>query len=278
MRNRARFAILMSLSINADQNSWPADTPGHRPSPRDLGTSREERIHLKRWTRTTVDRDFAKCACIELLTREGNDASEVAHVVGVSVRRRLQVVWQFSKRGVNGPREPRVPDRRWNLHLDRVMEIPTMTIEDFPNGVTLWSPYFTAHAARVLRRQVPEIWRAAGSKLHRFRTCKVSHDSRLAGKVVDIVGLYTNALSLSAPKKMKLQALDRAQPMSPLRPGAVLAGIPALRKAICAYVKAQKSTTGNHSRKVKGAGRDHRPVERACRGVFLWPRRRAALI
>jgi hypothetical protein len=49
--------------------------------------------------------------------------------------------------------------------------------------------------------------------------------SRFAERVIDVVGLYLNppdnALVLSVDEKTQIQALDRTQPMLPLRPGQV---------------------------------------------------------
>jgi hypothetical protein len=63
------------------------------------------------------------------------------------------------------------------------------------------------------------------SKKHRLKTFKISNDPHFADKVVDVVGLYLNtpdnALVLSVDEKTQIQALDRTQPMLPLRPGQV---------------------------------------------------------
>ncbi len=60
---------------------------------------------------------------------------------------------------------------------------------------------------------------------HRLKTSKISNDPHFADKVVDVVGLYLNphdnALVLSVDEKPQIHALDRTQPMLPLRPGQV---------------------------------------------------------
>jgi hypothetical protein len=54
-------------------------------------------------------------------------------------------------------------------------------------------------------------------------TFKFSRDPKFAEKVRDIVGLYQNppekALVLCVDEKSQIQALDRTQPILPLRPG-----------------------------------------------------------
>ena len=62
-------------------------------------------------------------------------------------------------------------------------------------------------------------------KPHHHRTFKVSKDPRFNEKVLDVVGLYLNppekAVVLSLDEKTQVQALERTQPMLPLRPGRV---------------------------------------------------------
>ena len=65
----------------------------------------------------------------------------------------------------------------------------------------------------------------AGLKPHRTETFKWSTDPELVPKVRDVVGLYLappeRAIVLSVDEKTQIQALDRTQPMLPLRPGQV---------------------------------------------------------
>lgn len=67
------------------------------------------------------------------------------------------------------------------------------------------------------------IWRQHPLKPHRTRTFKYSRDPHLVAKVIDTVGLYLDppegALVLCVDEQTRVQALDRTQPMLPLRPG-----------------------------------------------------------
>src|SRR5206468_3619405 len=69
------------------------------------------------------------------------------------------------------------------------------------------------------------IWRAFGLQPHRTETFKLSKDPLLINKVRDIVGLYMNppdhALVFCVDEKSQIQALDRTQPLLPMRPGQV---------------------------------------------------------
>jgi len=70
---------------------------------------------------------------------------------------------------------------------------------------------------------VQEIWRAFRLQPHRTETFKLSKDPLLVPKVRDIVGLYMNppdhAVVLCVDEKSQIQALERTQPLLPLRPG-----------------------------------------------------------
>ena len=70
---------------------------------------------------------------------------------------------------------------------------------------------------------VYRIWKAHRLQPHRVESFKFSRDPKFAEKVRDIVGLYLNppekALVLCVDEKSQIQALDRTQPILPLRPG-----------------------------------------------------------
>ena len=70
---------------------------------------------------------------------------------------------------------------------------------------------------------VRRIWHAFGLQPHRTETFKLSKDPLFVEKVRDIVGLYMSppdkALVLCVDEKSQIQALDRSQPMLPMRPG-----------------------------------------------------------
>lgn len=70
---------------------------------------------------------------------------------------------------------------------------------------------------------ISRIWRAFSLQPHRTETFKLSNDPLFVEKVRDIVGLYLDpperALVLCVDEKSQIQALDRTQPLLPLRPG-----------------------------------------------------------
>ena len=69
------------------------------------------------------------------------------------------------------------------------------------------------------------IWHAFRLQPHRVENFKFSKDPQFVEKVRDIVGLYLDppekALVICVDEKSQIQALDRTQPMLPMRPGQV---------------------------------------------------------
>jgi transposase len=104
-----------------------------------------------------------------------------------------------------------------------VEEAVTRTLETTPPGATHWSTRSLAQNTGLSQRAVVRIWRAFGLQPHRSETFKLSTDPFFVEKVRDIVGLYLNpperAIVLCVDEKSQVQALNRTQPILPLRPG-----------------------------------------------------------
>ncbi len=110
----------------------------------------------------------------------------------------------------------------------QVEEVIVQTLESTPRGQTHWSTRGLAQATGLSRMTISRIWQAFGLQPHRTDTFKLSPDPQLIDKVRDIVGLYMNppdhALVFCVDEKSQIQALDRTQPLLPLRPGQVERG------------------------------------------------------
>jgi transposase len=82
-----------------------------------------------------------------------------------------------------------------------------------------------AKAAGFAPSTIHRIWKAFNLQPHRTETFKLSTDPLFVKKVRDIVGLYLSpperALVLCVDEKSQIQALDRTQPLLPMRPGQI---------------------------------------------------------
>ncbi|MGH9928626.1 MAG: IS630 family transposase [Pyrinomonadaceae bacterium] len=196
-----------------------------RPIP-NLTVTGDEREALERWTRRMkTSQALALRARIILACADGKRNVEVAQKLGVTKNTVSKWRWRFLEKRLDGlldePR-PGTPRRLSDAEVERVL---TMTLESTPTNATHWSTRSLAKACGLSRTSVHRIWRAFALAPHRSETFKLSNDPLFIEKVRDIVGLYMNppdkALVLCVDEKSQIQALDRTQPILPMRPGQV---------------------------------------------------------
>ena len=117
--------------------------------------------------------------------------------------------------------EPRVGAPR-KIGDDIVEMIIDFTLNKKPRQATHWSARLLEKETGVSDTSIQRIWRAFGLQPHRSETFSLSTDSQFIEKVRDVVGLYmnppANALVLCVDEKSQIQALDRSQPVLPMRP------------------------------------------------------------
>jgi transposase len=108
------------------------------------------------------------------------------------------------------------------ITLEQEAAIVEATLRTQPADATHWSVRTMAVAQQVSPATVYRIWRRHHLQPHRVESFKFSTDPEFVAKVRDIVGLYLHppakALVLSVDEKSQIQALDRTQPILPLRP------------------------------------------------------------
>jgi len=106
---------------------------------------------------------------------------------------------------------------------EQIEAVVTHTLESAPRNATHWSTRSMAESSGLSHMTIQRIWKAFGLQPHRTETFKLSTDPLFVDKVRDIVGLYMNpperALVLSVDEKSQIQALNRTQPVLPMRPG-----------------------------------------------------------
>ena len=105
----------------------------------------------------------------------------------------------------------------------RIEAVIVRTLESVPAAATHWSSRGMSRACGLSVSTVQRIWRACGLQPHRLETFKLSTDPDFVAEARDVVGLYlappAQALVLCVDEKSRIQALDRSQPMLPMRPG-----------------------------------------------------------
>ena len=130
---------------------------------------------------------------------------------------------RFVAQGIDGLHdEPRSGAPR-TIDDARIEAVIVRTLESLPANATHWSSRGMAEESGLSVSSVQRIWRAFGLQPHRMETFKLSSDPNFVSKVRDVVGLYVSppehAIVLCVDEKSQIQALDRSQPMLPMRPG-----------------------------------------------------------
>ena len=190
-----------------------------------LAVSESEADALRAMTRAgTTEQRTAMRARIILGAAEGKAHTELAAELGVSIPTVLLWRRRFKEQGLAGLADAPHPGRP-RTHGREVRErILAQTLTP-PEGTTHWSRARMARQVGVSASTVGRVWAEGRLKPHRAETFKFSSDPDLVAKLTDVVGLYLNpperAIVLSVDEKTQVQALDRTQPMLPLRPGQV---------------------------------------------------------
>jgi transposase len=186
-----------------------------------LTVTEEERDRLQSLAhRSRSQALLARRARVVLACAEGLDNKAVAKKLRCSLgmvgkwRTRLRLEGLYDEPRPGAPRK--VGD-------EKIEAVVIQTLESTPRGQTHWSTRELAKVSGLSRMTISRIWRAFGLQPHRTESFKLSPDPLLIEKVRDIVGLYMNppnhALVFCVDEKTQIQALDRTQPMLPMRPG-----------------------------------------------------------
>ena len=184
----------------------------------------EERNDLVDLTaRKKTAQQLALRARIILACAEGIENNQVARRLRVSKQMVCRWRRRFIEDRVDGLYDECRPGAPRTVSDAVVEKIVATTLETKPTASTHWSTRSMAKQIGLSRSTVSRIWQAFRLRPHRVETFKLSKDPLLVPKVRDIVGLYLNppdrAVVLCVDEKSQIQALDRTQPLLPMRPG-----------------------------------------------------------
>ena len=185
-----------------------------------------DRKALEKWLRASkTPHGLALRARIILMSTESLSAREIGRRLDIHAETVHRWRRRFLAEGLPGLQDRQRSGRPTKIKPSVTKRVLDWTTQRIPKEATHWSTRLMAKYAGISQWQVRQIWEAANLKPHRLKTFKISQDPEFAEKVIDIVGLYmnppTNAVVLSVDEKTQIQALDRTQPMLPLRPGQV---------------------------------------------------------
>jgi hypothetical protein len=188
-----------------------------------LAISDRDRVTLESWTRSsTISAGQRERAGIVLAVAGGAGVSGAARSLGVS--RPTVIKWRerFATDGLDGlgdlPRSGRPKTIDDAQIIAATLEAPPASL-----AVTHWSTRLLARHLGIADATVARAWRAYRVQPWRQGTFKFSTDPELEANVRDVVGLYldppSNAIVLYVDEKSPIQALNRTQPILPVRSG-----------------------------------------------------------
>ena len=186
--------------------------------------SEAERRYLERQVRRhRIARALAERCRIILRCAEGLSSKAVAAELGVHEHTVGKWRRRFVQARLAGLGDEPRPGRPRTIADEAVAQVIERTLRETPADATQWSLRSMAKASGLSHTTIRRIWQAFGLQPHRAETFQLSGDPRFVEKVRDIIGLYLSppdrAVVLCVDEKSQIQALDRAQPVLPMRPG-----------------------------------------------------------
>jgi len=187
--------------------------------------SHEERTKLDAWASArSIPFRIVQRAKIVRLAADGVLNQDIAQKLSIS--RPTVQLWRqrflslrltgLEKDAPRPGRLPRIPQKKVNAVVEA-------TLHTTPANATHWSTRSMAQAQGISEATVRRIWKRHNLKPHLIETFKLSRDKHFIEKLCDVVGLYINppekAIVFCVDEKSQIQALDRTQPLLPLRPG-----------------------------------------------------------
>lgn len=190
-----------------------------------IEASYEEINELNSWVRShTIESRYATRAKIILKSLEGMSLEDISKSLNVTKATVNKWRNRFRKSGLSAlddlPRAGKPPVITAETKA-AVMELACSKAKD---GYTTWTQKRIGEHFGISQSKVGTILAEAELKPHKTDYwCGKSTDPEFTKKMTSIVGLYMeppdNALVICVDEKTQIQALDRTQPLLPLKPG-----------------------------------------------------------
>jgi len=169
---------------------------------------------------TSTPQALALRSRIILASSAGQSNQQIASDLGIPEVTVGKWRRSFALQGLEGlkdaPRSGRPP--KYDAEVWR--KVQTLACQQ-PKSQGRWTVRTLAREVGLPHSTVQAMLHASELQLHRIRTFTFSPDPEFEAKLLDIVGLYLNppenALVLCVDEKPGIQALDRTQPLLPLR-------------------------------------------------------------
>ena len=191
---------------------------------RPIVLSDEERSDLERLRRAAgVPAGLHRRARAVLLMADEVPGVEIARRTGYTPVQISRIRRRFADERLAGLEDRPRSGRPREVSARTIARVVSLTLKPPPRGLTHWSARELADRTGLSHSTVHRIWQEHGLKPHRVETFKFSTDPQAEERIRDVVGLYLhppeNAAVISLDEKTQIQALNRTQPLLPLRPG-----------------------------------------------------------
>lgn len=182
----------------------------------------KETLH-KLVRRSTSSNAEARRARVVLLCAEGLSNTAISERVGLCQHTVGRWRRRFLQDRLEGLADlPRSGPPR-QIGDEKIAQVIRLTLESRPANATHWSTRKMAAKVGISNERVARIWQTFGLQPHRAESFQLSTDPFFVEKIRDVVGLYMtppqNALVLCIDEKSQIQALERSQPLLPMKPG-----------------------------------------------------------
>jgi transposase len=155
---------------------------------------------------------------------DGQRTTDLARVLRIHPMTVSDIVHRYNESGLEGLlKQPNHRPGRAPVEQAKVNEVLQLVQSESPEAATHWSTREVAKRVGLSHTKVHQILQAHELKPHLVKRFRVSEDPKFKEKLEDIVGLYLNppenAIVLCVDEKSQVQALERTQPILPLREG-----------------------------------------------------------
>lgn len=191
---------------------------------RTIALDRDARLELERLQRSSSTASgLCRRARAVLLMAQEVSGTEVARMTGYTPVQISRIRRRYAEEGIAGLADKPRSGRPATVSEAKGARVVALALKQPPAGLTHWSTREMAQRTGVSHTTVHRIWQAHALKPHRLETFKFTKDPRAEEKIRDVVGLYlhppVNAVVVCVDEKTQIQALERTQPLLPMRPG-----------------------------------------------------------
>jgi len=185
----------------------------------------EEQAQLQTMVRSQkMERRYSQRAQVVLLSHGGKILDAIVEETGLSRASVNKWRQRFRAKGIAGLKDAPRPGNSATITPAQKARVIQKACEKPAEGYTTWSQTRIAQAVGISQSAVSLILQRADLKPHKTEYwCGKSPDPEFESKMLNIVGLYMNppenAVVLCVDEKTQIQALDRTQPVLPLRSG-----------------------------------------------------------